>query len=90
MIDLGGDMDPITRARAFQFIELGEDGAGDAGGSRAAAHVLLRNALREARDLRLPIGARGPARGAVARRRPRTCPKTPISAGARSAPTTCC
>ncbi len=63
VIDLGGDMDAITRARAFQFIELGEEGAQDAGGSRASAHVLLRNALREARDLRLPIGARGPARG---------------------------
>jgi imidazolonepropionase-like amidohydrolase len=63
VIDLGGDMQPITRARAFQFIELGEDGARDAGGSRASAHVLLRNALREARDLRLPpVGARGQSR----------------------------
>jgi imidazolonepropionase-like amidohydrolase len=61
VIDLGGDMQPITRARAFQYIELGEEGARDAGGSRASAHVLLRNALREARDLRLPIGARGAA-----------------------------
>jgi imidazolonepropionase-like amidohydrolase len=60
VIDLGGDMEPITRARAFQFIELGEEGAGDAGGSRASAHALLRNALREARDLRLPIGAGAP------------------------------
>ncbi len=59
VIDLGGDMEPITRARAFQYIELGEEGANDAGGSRAAAHVLLRNALREARDLRLPAGVRG-------------------------------
>ena len=65
MIDLGGDMNPITRARAFQYIELGEEGASDAGGSRAAAHVLLRNALREARDLRLPVGARGAGRGAA-------------------------
>jgi imidazolonepropionase-like amidohydrolase len=62
VIDLGGDMQPITRARAFQFIELGEAGAADAGGSRASAHVLLRNALREARDLRLPIGSRGTGR----------------------------
>ena len=59
VIDLGGDMDAITRARAFQFIELGEEGASDAGGSRASAHALLRNALREARDLRLPIGSGG-------------------------------
>ena len=58
VIDLGGDMQPITRPRAFQFIELGEEGAQDAGGSRASAHVLLRNALREARDLRAPISSR--------------------------------
>jgi len=62
VIDLGSDMNPITRARAFQYVELGEDGAGDAGGSRASAHVLLRNALREARDLRLPVGSRGTPR----------------------------
>jgi imidazolonepropionase-like amidohydrolase len=59
VIDLGGDMDAVTRARAFQFVELGEAGAADAGGSRASAHALLRNALREARDLRLPVGAGG-------------------------------
>ena len=51
VIDLGGDMHPITRGRLFQYIELGEEGAGDAGGSRASAHLVLRNALREARDL---------------------------------------
>jgi imidazolonepropionase-like amidohydrolase len=51
VIDLGSDMNPITRARAFQFVELGETGAGNAGGSRASAHVLFRNALREARDI---------------------------------------
>lgn len=55
VIDLGQDMQPVTRARAFQFIELGERGARDAGGSRVAAHALLRNALREAGQLRLPI-----------------------------------
>lgn len=56
VIDLGGDIDPVTRARAFQFIELGETGASDAGGSRPAAHIMLRNALREARDLRPGTG----------------------------------
>lgn len=61
VIDLGADMHPITRARAFQFVELGETGTQDAGGSRAAAYVLFHNALREARDLtsRMPIA--GPA-----------------------------
>ena len=51
-------MSPITRARVFQYVELGEDGAGDAGGSRASAYVLFRNALREARDLARPGVAR--------------------------------
>jgi imidazolonepropionase-like amidohydrolase len=51
VIDLGVDMEPITRARAFQFVEFGEAGAGSAGGSRAATFVLFRNALREARDV---------------------------------------
>jgi imidazolonepropionase-like amidohydrolase len=52
VIDTGADMDAVLRARAFQFVELGEGGAGIAGGSRASAFALFRNALREARDLR--------------------------------------
>jgi len=51
VIDMGDDMEPITRAQAFQFVELGEEGARQGGGTRASAHVLFRNALREARDL---------------------------------------
>jgi imidazolonepropionase-like amidohydrolase len=51
VIDLGNDMQPITRVRAFQFVEFGETGASDAGGSRAATFALFRNALREARDI---------------------------------------
>ena len=51
VIDTGADMDPVMKARAFQFVELGETGADDAGGSRASAHILFRNALREAREL---------------------------------------
>ena len=52
VIDLGADMYPITARRHFQFVELGETGANAAGGSRASAHVLFRNALREASELR--------------------------------------
>ena len=52
VIDTGADMNPITAARRFQFVELGEAGAATAGGSRASAHVLFRNALREAAELR--------------------------------------
>ena len=78
VIDLGSDMDAITRPRVFQYIELGENGANDAGGSRAAAHVLLRNALREARDLRLPRGAiAGSASQAPSTAPPEDLPENP-------------
>lgn len=59
VIDLGSDMQPITYARAFQFVEFGEQGARSAGGSRASAHALFRNALREARDLGRNSGISG-------------------------------
>jgi imidazolonepropionase-like amidohydrolase len=52
VIDTGADMDPITAPRKFQFVELGESGAGTAGGSRSGAYALFRNALREAEQLR--------------------------------------
>jgi imidazolonepropionase-like amidohydrolase len=51
VIDTGADMNPITKARAFQFVELGETGAQNAGGSRPSAYILFRNALREAGEL---------------------------------------
>lgn len=51
LIDTGADLEPVTRARLFQFVEFGESGAGTAGGSRASSHVLFRNALREAAEL---------------------------------------
>ena len=51
VIDTGADMDAITAPRLFQFVELGEDGADLAGGSRSSAHALFRNALREAAEL---------------------------------------
>ena len=50
VIDTGADPQPITKARAFQFVTLSEEGAKIAGGSRSAAREELRNALREARD----------------------------------------
>ena len=52
VIDTGADMDPITAARKFQYVELGQTGSDKAGGSRASAHVMFRNALREAAELR--------------------------------------
>ena len=56
IIDLGADMDAVTRPRAFQFMEYGETGAARAGGSRPAAYAMLRNILFEVRDY-----ARNPA-----------------------------
>lgn len=56
VIDLGADMSPVMRARAFQFAELGERGSARAGGSRAATYAMLRNALQQAQ-----IYARNPA-----------------------------
>ncbi len=56
VIDLGGDRDAVTRARAFQFMEYGESGARAGGGSRASAILQFRNALIQARDY-----ARNPA-----------------------------
>ncbi len=64
VIDTGADMDPITAARKFQFVELGETGKDKAGGSRSSAHLLFRNALREAAELRrysAPIAGSGAA-----------------------------
>ena len=49
VIDLGQDSQPITKARAFQFVELGETGLARAGGSRMASHILFRSLLEEAR-----------------------------------------
>lgn len=56
IIDLDGDARPVMQARAFQMIALGEGGAQRAGGSRVAAHVLLRAALREAQALVGKVG----------------------------------
>lgn len=74
VIDLGGDMDAITRRRAFQYVELGEAGGDLAGGSRVSAHALLRNALREAGQLRLPITGRASRSGAAQANAPGTQP----------------
>ncbi len=48
VIDLDEDGSPVMRPRAFQLVDMSERGGAIAGGSRAAAHTLLRNALREA------------------------------------------
>jgi len=50
VVDLGDDMDMVTRARAFQFVSFGEEGATHAGGSRAATFLLFREQLLAARS----------------------------------------
>lgn len=47
IVDLGDDYDAVTKSRAFQFVEMGEAGSSEAGGSRAAAHTLLRAMFAE-------------------------------------------
>ena len=61
IMDLAEAGPVAPRPRAFQYVELGERGAVLAGGSRVAAQALLRNALREARELDRRMGAGKPA-----------------------------
>ncbi|QXQ07556.1 amidohydrolase family protein [Sphingosinicellaceae bacterium] len=48
VISLAASGDIVTRPRAFQFVEMGEEGARAAGGSRPVAFLNFRNALHEA------------------------------------------
>ncbi|PKP98175.1 MAG: amidohydrolase [Alphaproteobacteria bacterium HGW-Alphaproteobacteria-13] len=50
VVDLGDDMDMVTRPRALQYVAFGEDGAAKAGGSRAATFLLFREQLLAARS----------------------------------------
>lgn len=66
VIDTGTDVDLVTRPRAFQFAELGEAGAQEAGGSRPAAYVQLRASLDAAqRYARNPATFDGDSRDAL-------------------------
>jgi imidazolonepropionase-like amidohydrolase len=69
VIDLGADPDAVMRARAFQFVELGEDGGRLAGGSRPAAYASLRDAFQQAQDYRRnPAAFDGRSRDALVTR----------------------
>jgi imidazolonepropionase-like amidohydrolase len=50
VVDTGADMNAITKARVFQYVEFGESAANKSGGSRAASWAYFRNAMQEARD----------------------------------------
>ena len=61
VIDTGNDVSPVTKAKAFQFVEFGEPGARRAGGARTAVYLNFRAALAEARDYQnslRPMGMR--------------------------------
>ncbi len=69
VIDLGSDSDPVTRPRAFQYVELGEEGARNAGGSRPAAYAMLRDAFSQAQDYRRnPAGFTGREKDSLLKR----------------------
>lgn len=66
VIDLGADMDAVTHPRAFQFVEFGEAGAREAGGSRPAAHLQFRASLEAAeRYARNPAGYDGDSKDSL-------------------------
>lgn len=69
VIGLGGGADAVLRPRAFQYVELGEDGGRIAGGSRPAAHAMLRDAFQQAADYRRnPAAFDGRGRDALVKR----------------------
>lgn len=50
LVSMSGEPDSVFRERAFMVVELGETGAGRAGGSRAALWPAFEAALRDARE----------------------------------------
>jgi imidazolonepropionase-like amidohydrolase len=69
IIDTGSDINIVTKPRAFQFVEFGENGARRAGGSRTAAQAYFRNALEQARAFaRNPASYEGNSRDALLNR----------------------
>ncbi|MCP1468778.1 imidazolonepropionase-like amidohydrolase [Sphingobium sp. OAS761] len=69
VIDLGADMNAITKARAFQYVEMGEAGAQEAGGSRAAMVLTFRMMLHQAQDYaKAPASYDGGSRDALLNR----------------------
>lgn len=51
VIDTGADSNAVMKAKAFQFVVLGETGSRIAGGSRVAAFAEFANAMREASEV---------------------------------------
>ncbi|RYE04303.1 MAG: amidohydrolase [Sphingomonadales bacterium] len=57
IIDLAIDANAVSRPRAFQYMEYGEEGGQAAGGSRPAAIAMFRNALFEVAAYRRAPGS---------------------------------
>lgn len=55
-ITLAADRDPLVKAHAFQYAELGEDASRVGGGTRLSAYALLRAALAAAKTPALASG----------------------------------
>jgi imidazolonepropionase-like amidohydrolase len=69
VIDAGADPQIVTVPRAFQFVELGESGADEAGGSRPAAYAEFRQSLEAAqRYARNPAAYDGDSRDSLLNR----------------------
>jgi imidazolonepropionase-like amidohydrolase len=67
VIGLGSE--PITRPRAFEYVELGEEGGQNAGGSRPAAFAMLRDALAQSEEYRRnPSGFGGREKDSLVKR----------------------
>lgn len=71
LVSLAASGPTITRPRAFQYVEFGENGAALAGGSRPAAHAQLLNMLDAAKRLAANPAATvgGEDEGSLAKRR---------------------
>jgi len=66
VIDTGADMDAVTRPRAFQFVEFGETGRTEGGGSRPALFLQFRSSLDAAeRYARSPASYDGDSKDSI-------------------------
>lgn len=66
VIDTGADMDAVTRPRAFQFVEFGETGMREGGGSRPALFLQFRASLDAAeRYARAPASYDGDSKDSI-------------------------
>jgi imidazolonepropionase-like amidohydrolase len=95
VIDLGSDMDPITRRRAFQFVEMGETGRSAPAGAESRPCPAAQRAARgraAAGDHQRRRRAAGSSRSASSRASRTSTMRWTCACSSRSAsaPATCC